>query len=102
MIYILFSQDTVIGRLEHMSDIVIKLESFAGSAKETNPLFKEYHGLLHMRKLPALSTLAPHCPIHRDLVFKLRRKKFLIEVSRFHSTIKFHKVDVNCYIVNYC
>jgi elongator complex protein 4 len=72
-----------------MSDIVIKLESFAGSAKETNPLFKEYHGLLHMRKLPALSTLAPHYPIHRDLVFKLRRKKFLIEVSHFTVQLGF-------------
>lgn len=68
-------------RLEHLSDIAIKLESFAGSAKETNPLFKDYHGLLHIKKLPALNILAPHTPESRDLVFKLRRKKFIIEVN---------------------
>lgn len=71
-----------------MSDIAVRLESFAGSAKQTNPLFKDYHGLLYMKKLPALSTLEPHSPMHRDLAFKLRRKKFVIEVdfARSNST----------------
>jgi len=66
-----------------MSDIAIRLESFAGSVKEINPLFKEYHGLLHIKKLCALNGLS-HGTLqkYRDLVFKLRRKKFLIEVSR--------------------
>lgn len=64
-----------------MSDVAIRLESFAGSAKETNPLFKDYHGLFHIKKLPALNILAPHSLEFRDLAFKLRRKKFLIEVS---------------------
>lgn len=64
-----------------MSDVAIRLESFAGSTKETNPLFKDYHGLLHIKKLPALNTMAPHCPDSRDLAFRLRRKKFVIEVS---------------------
>ncbi|XP_020285862.1 elongator complex protein 4 [Pseudomyrmex gracilis] len=72
--------DAVVERSEHMSDIAIRLESFAGSAKETNPLFKDYHGLLHIKKLPALNILAPHSLEFRDLAFKLRRKKFLIEV----------------------
>lgn len=27
-----------------MCDTVIKLESFAGSLNEKNPIFKEYHG----------------------------------------------------------
>lgn len=74
-------QDAFVERIEHMSDIAIRLESFAGSAKETNPLFKDYHGLLHIKKLPALNTLTPHCLEFRDLAFKLRRKKFIIEVS---------------------
>ncbi|KAI4501778.1 hypothetical protein M0802_003113 [Mischocyttarus mexicanus] len=72
--------DNFVKRLEHLSDFAIRLESFAGSTKETNPLFKNYHGLLHIKKLPALNILAPHTPESRDLVFKLRRKRFIIEI----------------------
>ncbi|CAK9804720.1 Elongator complex protein 4 [Anthophora plagiata] len=74
------NSDGVVERIEHLSDIAIKLESFAGSQKETNPLFKDYHGLLYLKKMLALNTIAPHNPDSRDLVFKLRRKKFVIEV----------------------
>lgn len=73
-------KDAVIERLEHLSDTVVKLESFAGSDKETNVVFKDYHGLLHIKKLSAFNTLVSHCPHSTDLAFKLRRKKFLIEV----------------------
>lgn len=72
--------DNFVERMEHLSDFAVRLESFAGSTKETNPLFKDYHGLLHIKKLPALNILAPHTPESTDLVFKLRRKKFIIEV----------------------
>ncbi|XP_011166689.1 elongator complex protein 4 [Solenopsis invicta] len=72
--------DIVIERTEHLSDIAIGLESFAGSTKEINPLFKEYHGLLHIKKLCALNGFSHGCVQYKDLVFKLRRKKFLIEV----------------------
>lgn len=72
--------DSFVERMEHLSDCAIRLESFAGSAKETNPLYKDYHGLLHIKKLSALNILAPHNPESRDLAFKLRRKKFLIEI----------------------
>ncbi|KAK9296694.1 hypothetical protein QLX08_009368 [Tetragonisca angustula] len=76
-----FDNSNVIAqRIEHISDVAVRLESFAGSQKETNPLFKDYHGLLHLRKMLALNTIAPHNPESRDLVFKLRRKKFVIEV----------------------
>lgn len=74
------NSDAIVERIEHLSDIAIRLESFAGSQKETNPLFKDYHGLLHLKKLPAINTIAPHNPESRDLTFKLRRKKFVIEV----------------------
>lgn len=74
------NSDAVVQRVEHLSDIAIGLESFMGSQKETNPLFKDYHGLLHLKKMLALNTIAPHNPESRDLVFKLRRKKFIIEV----------------------
>lgn len=72
--------DTIVQQVEHLSDIAIRLESFAGSQKETNPLFKDYHGLLHLQKMLTLNTMAPHNPDSRDLAFKLRRKKFVIEV----------------------
>lgn len=70
----------IVEQIEHLSDAAIKLESFAGSHKETNPLFRDYHGLLHLQKMFALNTISPHEPDSRDLVFKLRRKKFVIEV----------------------
>lgn len=67
-----------------MSDVVISLESFAGSTKETNPIFKDYHGLLHIKKLPAFNTLVNQESLFSDLAFKLRRKKFLIEVTQLN------------------
>lgn len=70
-------------QVEHLSDIAIRLESFAGSQKETNPLFKDYHGLLHLQKMLTLNTMALHNPDSRDLAFKLRRKKFVIEVNSY-------------------
>ena len=33
-------------RLERLCDAVVRLESFAGSDKEQNPLYKDYHGEL--------------------------------------------------------
>lgn len=62
-----------------MVDFSIELESFAGSDKETNPAFKEYHGLIYIRKLVALNALTAHLPETHDLAFKLRRKRFIIE-----------------------
>lgn len=31
-------------RVIHLSDTVVGLESFIGSERETNPLYKDYHG----------------------------------------------------------
>ncbi|XP_034239962.1 elongator complex protein 4 [Thrips palmi] len=73
-------QDPAIQRLcEYQSDMALKFESFAGSSYETNPVFKEYHGLLHVRKLGPINTLATPVPESLDLAFKLRRRKFVIE-----------------------
>lgn len=38
-------------------------------------------GLFHLRKIPCLNSLIGHFPETMDLAFKLKRKKFLIEVS---------------------
>ncbi|EDS43253.1 pax neighbor protein [Culex quinquefasciatus] len=66
-------------RLVDQTDFCIRLESFAGSDRETNPAFKEYHGLLDIGKISALNSLAAFVPETRDLAFKLRRRKFVIE-----------------------
>ena len=35
---------THVKRLERLCDAVVRLESFTGSNKEQNPLYKDYHG----------------------------------------------------------
>ena len=74
------------GRLRHCSDICIALESFQGTPAATNPAFSDYHGLVHVRRLSARNLLAARYPRHPDLAFKVRRKKFSVEVSRWKSS----------------
>ena len=69
-------------RIERLSDAAVRLESFAGSDQEQNPLYREYHGLFHLQSLPRLNSLACHLPETLDLAFKLKRKKFSIEVGQ--------------------
>lgn len=79
-IFFFATQDeSLIHRIRNLVDYAIELESFAGSDKEANVAFKEYHGLLYIRKLAALNALAAHTPETYDLAFKLRRKRFVIE-----------------------
>lgn len=66
-------------QIRNLVDISMEIESFAASDKETNPVFKDYHGLLHIKKLSAVDTLAAFCPETLDLAFKLKRKRFVIE-----------------------
>ncbi len=40
----LLQDAAVTSRLRHLCDTVVRLESFAGSDKEKNPAFREYHG----------------------------------------------------------
>ncbi|XP_061820222.1 elongator complex protein 4 [Nerophis lumbriciformis] len=65
--------------ITRLCDNAIALESFKGSERETNPLYKDYHGLLHVRQVPHLNCLASQLPDHKDLAFKLKRKQFTIE-----------------------
>lgn len=71
--------DRLIERVRHSVDCSLQLESFAGSERETNPVFAEYHGLLHIRRLAALNTLAAGTPATHDLAFRLRRRQFVVE-----------------------
>ena len=40
----LFQSSSFVSRLESLCDTVVHVDSFAGSDKEKNPAFKEYHG----------------------------------------------------------
>ncbi|XP_051560423.1 elongator complex protein 4-like isoform X2 [Myxocyprinus asiaticus] len=70
---------TVMGRIIRLSDTAIALESFRGSEQETSPLYKDYHGLLHVRQVPCLNCLTCEVPNTKDLAFKLKKKQFTIE-----------------------
>lgn len=74
-----FQDDRIMKRLLYSADNAVRIESFAGSGKETNPVYSEYHGLFHITKLSAVHSLVPYVPPSLDLAFKLRRKKFVIE-----------------------
>lgn len=75
----LFDDPSLVRRIERLCDTVVRLESFAGSDKEHNPTFKDYHGLFHIVRLPRLNSLTCHSLDSYDLAFKLKRKKFTIE-----------------------
>ncbi|CAD7013079.1 putative elongator complex protein 4 [Ceratitis capitata] len=70
---------TLVPKIRNLVDYAIELESFSGSEYGTNPGFKEYNGLIHLRKITAVNTLTAYIPETYDLAFKLRRKKFVIE-----------------------
>ncbi|XP_006883787.1 PREDICTED: elongator complex protein 4 [Elephantulus edwardii] len=75
----LIQNKAVIARVRNLSDTVVGLEPFAGSEKETNPLYKDYHGLIHIQQIPRLNNLTCDVSDVKDLAFKLKRKLFTIE-----------------------
>ncbi|GAB1286652.1 Elongator complex protein 4 [Apodemus speciosus] len=75
----LIQNKSITTRVRNLSDTVVGLESFIGSEKETNPLYKDYHGLIHIRKIPRLNNLTCDESDVKDLAFKLKRKLFTIE-----------------------
>uniref|UniRef100_A0A7N5KJM2 Elongator complex protein 4 n=1 Tax=Ailuropoda melanoleuca TaxID=9646 RepID=A0A7N5KJM2_AILME len=75
----LIQNKAVIARVTNLSDTVVGLESFIGSERETNPLYKDYHGLIHIRQIPRLNNLIYDVSDVKDLAFKLKRKLFTIE-----------------------
>lgn len=46
--FLVLQNKAVIARVTNLSDTVVGLESFIGSEKETNPLYKDYHGKQHL------------------------------------------------------
>lgn len=77
--FLQFQSETFPAQIRNLVDYSVQLEAFAGSDKETNPIFKEYNGLLNIKKISALNTLNAFTPETTDLAFKLRRRKFVIE-----------------------
>ncbi|XP_045413687.1 elongator complex protein 4 isoform X1 [Lemur catta] len=75
----LIQNKAIIARVTNLSDTVVGLESFIGSEKETNPLYKDYHGLIHIRQIPRLNNLICDESDVKDLAFKLKKKLFTIE-----------------------
>ncbi|KAM7085802.1 elongator complex protein 4 isoform 2-T2 [Molossus nigricans] len=75
----LIQNKAIIARIINLSDTVVHLESFIGSERETNPLYKDYHGLIHIRQIPRLNNLMCDVSDVKDLAFKLKRKLFTIE-----------------------
>lgn len=75
----LIQNKAIITRVRNLSDTAVGLESFIGSEKETNPLYKDYHGLIYIRKIPRLNNLTCDESDVKDLAFKLKRKLFSIE-----------------------
>uniref|UniRef100_A0A8C5XQ53 Elongator complex protein 4 n=1 Tax=Microcebus murinus TaxID=30608 RepID=A0A8C5XQ53_MICMU len=76
----LIQNKAIIARVTNLSDTVVGLESFIGSERETNPLYKDYHGLIHIRQIPRLNNLICDESDVKDLAFKLKRKLFTIEL----------------------
>lgn len=46
--FLVLQNKAIIARVTNLSDTVVGLESFIGSEKETNPLYKDYHGKQHL------------------------------------------------------
>lgn len=72
----------VIYKIRDVMDFQLDFQSFDESNKEDSVVFKEYNGLIHLKKLQPLNSLQPLSPETSDLAFKLKRNKFIIE--KFH------------------
>ncbi|XP_046712971.1 elongator complex protein 4 isoform X2 [Silurus meridionalis] len=70
---------TIRGRMIRLSDTAITLQSFSDAERNNNPLYKDYHGLLHVVQVPQLNCLGCEVPDTKDLAFRVKRKQFTIE-----------------------
>ena len=64
-------------------------------------MFNPLTGLFHLVKLPRINTLIAHYPETLDLTFKLKRKRFIIEVC-YQLSILFPRQFVYFCINNSC
>lgn len=75
-------------RCIHSSDIAIRLQAFSGTELENNRSLSDYHGFFYLTKLAAINSLASKHPGAIEYAFKLRRKKFSIEVLHLPPDIE--------------
>ncbi|KAI8849548.1 Elongator complex protein 4 [Chytridium lagenaria] len=73
-----------IKRLYHICDGVFEVESFSGSSRNFPTAYtSDYHGLLHVHRLPTPHSLTPGTPLSKSdlhsLAFRVRRKRFTVE-----------------------
>lgn len=80
-------------RCIHSSDIAIRLQSFSGTELEHNQSLQDYHGFFCLTKLAAINSLASKHPGSIEYVFKLRRKKFDIQVLHLPPDIGDNAAD---------
>lgn len=71
--------DQLIIRIRKLVDVNVNLESFDNVEKQTNAVFKQYHGLVHIKKLQTINAHQSHKPESFDLAFKLKSHRFVIE-----------------------
>lgn len=58
----------------------MRLQAFSGTELENNRSLSDYHGFFYLTKLAAINSLASKHPGSVEYVFKLRRKKMIIEM----------------------
>ncbi|XP_036619989.1 elongator complex protein 4 [Trichosurus vulpecula] len=75
----LIQNKAITARVRNLSDTVVGLESFLGSEREADSLYKDFHGLIHIHQIPRLNSLIGDVSDTKDLAFKLQRKVFTIE-----------------------
>ncbi|CAH1285118.1 unnamed protein product [Diabrotica balteata] len=75
-------------RCIHSSDIAMRLQAFSGTELENNQSLAEYHGFFYLTKLAAINSLASRHPGSMEYAFKLRRKKFSIDVLHLPPDIQ--------------
>ena len=63
-----------------MSDYCIHPQPALHVDGKVNPLLSGHNGVFKILKLPVINSIAPYKPDTFDLGFKVRRKKFCIEV----------------------
>lgn len=75
----LLNKETI-SNITHSSDVAVQLDSFVGTELEKNPALSDYHGFFKFKKFHTLSCLQNSDPGPTDFAFKLRRKKFVIDM----------------------
>lgn len=81
-------------RCIYSSDIVIRLQSFAGTELENNPILSDHHGYFQVIKLAAINSFVSKHPGSVEYTFKLKRKKFCIEKLHLPPGKSFCKSEI--------